>query len=111
MSALSDADRPLTPEEILASAKEQEPSIGIATVYRSIRFFLESEQIVEVKVPGEASRYELTGKDHHHHFQCRDCGRLFEVEGCPKDIGKIVPKGFKLESHDITLNGHCRECK
>ena len=61
-------------------------------------------------LPGEASRYEVSGKEHHHHFHCRACGKVFEVFGCLGGYTNLVPEGFQLESHEVILYGRCREC-
>ena len=111
LNAVKGLNRPLRPEEILEEARKFSSGIGIATVYRSIRFFLEQSQFVEVKVPGEVSRYEISGKGHHHHFHCSSCDRLVEIEGCPGNLKNLLPRGFQLENHDITLFGRCRDCR
>lgn len=103
-------ERPLTPQEVLEEASK-EVAVGIATVYRNINWLLEEQEIVPVEFPGEPTRYEKAGKHHHHHFQCRTCHRVFEVEGCVNDLKGLTPKGFQLESHEILLFGLCKECK
>ena len=58
------------------------PRLGLATVYRNIKILCDEGFLREVRIPGEAPRYELEGKGHHHHFYCFRCGRVFEIEGC-----------------------------
>ena len=100
----------MSAQEILRAAKKSSAGLGLATVYRNIRAMCESGEVAEVGVPGEAPRYERAGKSHHHHFLCRRCGRLFEVEGCPGNLSALAPRGFTLESHDLTLLGLCDVC-
>jgi Fur family ferric uptake transcriptional regulator len=64
-----------------------------------------------VEWPGEAPRYERADKRHHHHFHCRACGEVFDVEGCVPGIAALVPAGFSLENHEIFLSGTCAHCK
>jgi len=108
--AILDADRPLTPQEILDGAQKDVEGLGLATVYRTINALVEAGEVVAVDVPGEPPRYEPGGKDHHHHFHCRACGRVFEVDNCPGSLKHMTPAGFVLESHHITLYGTCAEC-
>lgn len=108
--ALEEADRPLGPEEIQARAQKIVPRLGIATVYRTVKALTEAGTLVTVDLPGEPTRYEIAGKDHHHHFHCRACGRVFEVEGCPGDLSRLNPPGFKLEDHEVILYGLCGTC-
>ena len=110
-SALDRVGRPLSPQELLAEARREVPDIGQATVYRAIKAMLEERQAVEVKVPGEPARYEASGKGHHHHFLCRACNRLFEMEGCPGNLQKLAPRGYTVEGHELTLYGRCPTCQ
>ncbi|MBY0374570.1 MAG: transcriptional repressor, partial [Bryobacteraceae bacterium] len=58
-------NRPLSPQEILDQVAGEVDGIGIATVYRTIKSFVEEAIITPVDVPGEPARYELSGKGHH----------------------------------------------
>jgi len=108
--AFSTLNRPLSPQEILEAAQAQVPNMGLATVYRTVKHLTESRDLIVVDVPGEPQRYELAGKEHHHHFSCRQCGRMFEMDGCPGDLERLVPRGFIMEDHEVFIYGRCREC-
>jgi Fur family ferric uptake transcriptional regulator len=108
--AFEHADRPLSPVEALGAAQRQVPGLGIATVYRNIRMLVEEGWLSEVPLPGAPNRYEVAGKHHHHHFRCRVCDRVYEVDFCPPDLRGLLPPGFQLEGHDITLFGRCAHC-
>jgi Fur family transcriptional regulator, ferric uptake regulator len=71
---------------------------------------LEAHEIVEIEVPGGGKRYEIAHLDHHHHFHCRQCNRVFEVHGCPGNLQHLTPNGFISERHEITLTGLCAAC-
>jgi Fur family transcriptional regulator, ferric uptake regulator len=102
--------RPLGPGEVLTLAKKSVPGLGIATVYRNLSALVKVGWLVPVAMPGEPPRYERAGKGHHHHFHCRRCGGVFEIEGCPGKLHRLVPRGFKLESHELLLAGLCERC-
>jgi Fur family ferric uptake transcriptional regulator len=108
--ALERAGRPLSPQEILQAARATQPGLGLATVYRNVRTLLEGGALHAVELPGSAARYELAGKSHHHHFHCRRCDGVFEVEACPAGIRGLLPRGFRLEGHEIVLYGLCARC-
>jgi Fur family transcriptional regulator, ferric uptake regulator len=105
-----ETDHPLSPKELLEGARKHVEGLGIATVYRNIRNLQDEGWIVAVDLPGEPSRYEVSGKGHHHHFHCRDCDRVFEVEGCPGNLKSVTPEGFQLERHEFVLYGLCEAC-
>lgn len=108
--ALEAAGRPLLPAEILAAAQAEVPALGMATVYRNLKQLLEAGEIQTVDLPGEAPRYESAGHQHHHHFSCSSCHRVFDVHACPGDMQKLAPAGFTVEGHELTLYGRCGEC-
>lgn len=106
----AEATHPLDPNEVLEAARQLVPRMGIATVYRAIRALIESGDVVSVVLPGDVTRYEAAGREHHHHFQCRRCHKVFELEGCSGDFGAAMPPGFHLESHEVVLYGRCDQC-
>jgi Fur family ferric uptake transcriptional regulator len=110
LSAIERERRPLSPAEILTGARSEVPGLGTATVYRTLKALVAESVIVSVELPGEPPRYEPAGAKHHHHFRCRGCDRVFEVPGCPKGIGALVPRGFELDGHELVLYGRCRGC-
>ena len=101
---------PLTAMEIQELALKEVPSIGIATVYRSLKSLASDGQVVSVEIPGEPPRYERADKGHHHHFLCRTCGEVFELERCLEGIKKMAPPKFRVEDHEIILYGACKDC-
>lgn len=109
-AALVVAGRPLTPLEILESAQGDAPGLGIATVYRVLKSMIAEGSATPVELPGAATRYEASHHRHHHHFHCRRCERVFEVDGCPGDLGRIAPPGFVLDGHEVVLYGRCASC-
>ena len=105
-----DAGRPLSAAEALEVAQQSLPSLGIATVYRAVNDLMEAGRLRAVELPGQPARYERADLGHHHHFSCQECGRVFDVEGCPGRIAQMAPRGFTVESHEILLYGTCADC-
>jgi Fur family ferric uptake transcriptional regulator len=104
------ARRPLSIAEVLEEAQRVVPGLGIATVYRTVGALVEEGSLSAVEIGGEAPRYEVSGRGHHHHFRCRRCHRVFEVEGCLPEVQKLAPEGFVVEDHEILLFGLCPQC-
>src|SRR5690606_36091951 len=74
MSALADAEGPLTAQEVHERARGRLNGLGLATVYRNLGQLEEGGDVVSVHLPQDAARYELSGRGHHHHFRCVRCG-------------------------------------
>ena len=107
---IEEVGRPLSPQEVLKIAQTYMPSLGIATVYRTLKGLVEEGWLVQVELPGESPRYETATKAHHHHFQCRKCSQVYEIEGCPQDVDPLTPADFLLEGHYMMLYGLCAAC-
>lgn len=100
----------MSPEELRERARRSAPRLGLATVYRHIRRMLERGELRAVPLPGAPDRYEPAGKGHHHHFLCRACDRLYEVDDCPGRLDELAPRGFQTDGHDLVLYGRCAGC-
>ncbi len=100
----------MTAIEIHGFALKEVPSIGLATVYRSLKSLAADGQVVSVEIPGEPPRYERADKGHHHHFLCRQCGGVFELEKCLEGVKTMAPPKFRVEDHEIILYGACDKC-
>ncbi|TNE52317.1 MAG: transcriptional repressor [Deltaproteobacteria bacterium] len=101
---------PLSVQDVLDKAQQDVPRLGIATVYRTLKALVDEGWLKVVELPGDTSRYERTGKGHHHHFSCNKCERVFDLEGCLPGIDTLLPPGFLLQSHEFFLYGVCADC-
>jgi Fur family ferric uptake transcriptional regulator len=108
--AFTTAGRPLSPQEAHEQARADVPRLGIATVYRTIARLVADGVLIVVELPGAPPRYELAGLAHHHHFHCELCQRVFDLPGCPGNMERLIPAGFRLERHELVLYGQCPQC-
>lgn len=109
LEALKTIGRPLLPQEILSAAQVAVPKMSLATVYRNLKAMAEDGELQAVNLPGDVTRYELH-KHHHHHFHCNQCLRVYDIHACPGDLSKLMPRGYQLEQHALTLYGKCADC-
>ncbi len=93
-------------EEVYARVSKQDNTIGIATVYRTIRLF-EENGIVEKHDFGDGrARYEESSSDHHDHMINIKTGKIIEFydEELEKLKSAIAEKhGYKLIGHKLEL--------
>ncbi len=89
--------------------------IGRATVYRTIEQLERHGLVQRVDLGGSALGYERVDPSghHHHHLVCRNCGRVipFENEALEAAVHGINHPRFTIESHEITLQGLCADCR
>jgi Fur family ferric uptake transcriptional regulator len=109
-SAIEQAQRPLSPQEVLQAAQAEVPALGLATVYRNLKLLVDAQEVIAVSLPGDSPRYEVARLAHHHHFQCTACQRVFDVHGCPGNLARLAPPGFTVDHHELTLYGRCADC-
>lgn len=99
-------------ETIANETKKRDKSIGIATVYRTLKMMTEAHILVEHNFGGLRSQFEFAGTEdeHHDHLICNQCGLIFEFydEGLEKLQEKIAKSmGFVLKDHRMELFADC----
>ena len=109
-TAFVETGRPLSPEEVFSYAQRRVRDLSLGTVYRNLKSMVEEGWLVAVQFPGEAARYEISGKAHHHHFRCNDCRKAYELEGCTPKLNIKLPRGFRGLGHEVVLYGTCAAC-
>ncbi len=108
--AIKKAGRPLSTGEVLVAARKSVAELGIATVYRNLKSLQSEGEIIQVALPGQPARWEKAMQEHHHHFLCRRCDRLIDIQIYSRDLLGLVPDGYILEDHDVLLRGLCADC-
>ena len=80
LNAFLKTEKHLTADELYRIVKRKNPSVGAATVYRTLKLLRESGLCRELKLDDGTTRYEhLYGHEHHDHLICTSCGSLVEV--------------------------------
>ncbi len=89
------------------------PTIGRATVFRTLKLFLETGIICRLNLLDGAPRYMLSRVEHHHHTVCVECGKVGEfraatVERLMRIIGADL--SGEIVGHRIELYVVCEQC-
>lgn len=104
----------ITAEELYRKVAKKDPSIGIATIYRTLKLFHEAGLASTSQFGQGETRYEHQYMHNHHdHLICRQCGQIIEFEN--SEIEKIQERiarrhKFKIASHRLELYGTCSNC-
>jgi methylated-DNA-[protein]-cysteine S-methyltransferase len=99
----------LSAEEVHARAQRAVPELGRGTVYATLAELNELGILGAVGAP-EPVRYE-TNVVPHHHFRCRLCMRLFDVEIEEPTTAAVEKEGFAVERVVVAAEGICAECR
>ena len=102
-------------EELLSRVRAQDPRVGYATVYRTLKLLTECGVAFERKFGDGLTRYELADESSHHdHLICVDCGKIVEFEE-PKieELQESIAArhGFILKTHKHEMYGSCADCQ
>jgi Fur family ferric uptake transcriptional regulator len=105
------SEGPLTVQEIFTRAHDQVPGLGIATVYRTMKLLSDAREVQVVILPSGETRYESAQLGHHHHFHCRVCETVYDMDTCLVRVPETRKvEGFLIESHELTCYGVCPSC-
>lgn len=104
----------LSVEELYLKVKASHPGVGQATVYRTLKLFVDAGLAREMTLPDGQTRYEhqLAG-EHHDHLICTRCNRIIEFEDATiEQLQQEIAQrhGFLLTGHKMQLCGICPVC-
>lgn len=94
-------------EIVYERAKRVDPSISIATVYRTLNLLDEMDLIVRHEFKENFSRYEIN-MDHHHHLIDLETGKVIEFQNAELESLKhriAEELGYDLVDHRLELYG------
>jgi Fur family ferric uptake transcriptional regulator len=102
-------------EDLLALVRAQDPKVGYATVYRTLKLLAECGVAYERRFGDGLTRYELADDtSHHDHLICVECGDITEfeeprIEALQEEIAR--KHGFLLKTHKHEMYGICPKCQ
>ena len=108
---LREAGRPLSPQELHEGANAACPGLGLRTVYRHIQELSAAGKLMGIDYPGQPLRYELVSGEHHAHFICRHCQRVYDLPVSVPDFPIEDPPGFKITGQETIFYGACPTCE
>jgi Fur family peroxide stress response transcriptional regulator len=102
-----------TVAEVYETVRRQFPTIGLATVYNTLRSLTERGYVRELPF-GDATRFDVNVEPHAN-LVCTKCGRIEDSMACDDLIREIrsrvaVGAGFKPETQRVDVYGICSNC-
>jgi Fur family ferric uptake transcriptional regulator/Fur family peroxide stress response transcriptional regulator len=111
-TVLASDDHP-TAAQIYQRVRKRYPGIAYATIYNTLRWWVERGELREFTFGNAAARYDRN-RDRHDHAICTRCGRLIDVSvRLPKKILRDVRRrtGLRVATHHIQFQGLCPDCR
>lgn len=113
LQLLEESGGHITSSELLEQLEQRDPSIGRASVFRTLELMTKLGIVWTGVQGGSTVHYMLMPGGHHHHIICTNCGKVIEFETCRLDslISSLQQQfGFQIEGHLLELYGRCKEC-
>lgn len=111
---LAAAGRQLTAGELYERVRSAEPSLGRATVFRTVDRLVEAGVARRLELEGHVYAYIACQPEHHHHLSCTSCGRVEEIpESWVQPIADRASRRLDFEIDDGRLDfyGRCADCR
>lgn len=100
-------------EMIYKTLEPTNPTMSLATVYKTLDFFKQLGLVQELNVGEGRSRYDAV-VDWHPHTVCTCCGKVgdLHLEALKNVSQKLAPElDFEVEMEQLILYGKCSECR
>ena len=114
VETLANSQRALNATEIYDLAREEYPSLGLVSVYRTLEKLEALELIQRVHQPDGCHAFIAGFIGHQHLLICQSCGqtRFFEGDNLEMLFERVAQdSGFKISEHWLQLFGLCADCQ
>lgn len=105
----------LSVDELLERVRSQDPKVGQATVYRTMKLLVEIGLAGARQFGDGHTRYEpVESREHHDHLICTSCGKIVEFHNSQiEELQTRVARqhGFVVTRHKLELYGLCADCR
>lgn len=108
------ADRHISAEELYEEIRKYEPSIGLATVYRTLNLFCECGLAAKRQFGDGQTRYDhVYDRRHYAHLICIRCKKITEFHSPEMEkfqVAIATSHRYKILSRKLELYGLCESC-
>jgi len=111
---LARAGRQLTAGELYERVRDAQPSLGRATVFRTVERLVEAGVARRLELDRHVYAYVACQPEHHHHLSCTSCGRVEEIpELWVQSIARRATEdlGFEIDDARLDFYGRCSACR
>lgn len=114
IQAIASSQDHLTPAAIYEKVHQEHPSIGLATIYRTLDILTKLGLICELHAGGSCHSYTTSASEHHHHLICSNCGKVIDFSGYDLSLLEqrlSLETGFEINDHLLEFTGLCQACQ
>jgi Fur family ferric uptake transcriptional regulator len=107
-------DRHVRVDDLCLILRAEHRNMGHATVYRTLKLFVEAGIARELHFGDGFTRYEpVTEGKRHDHLVCNVCNKITEFKtGALEQLKEEIARsqGFQVETLKLELRGVCKQC-
>jgi Fur family iron response transcriptional regulator len=94
----------MTAEQVLAALRRSAARVSKATVYNTLKLFVERGLVREVHLDPDRCVYDST-REPHHHFQNLDTGEMIDIRPDELTFARMpsVPPGTEIAGIDVVI--------
>ncbi|MCY4145841.1 MAG: Fur family transcriptional regulator [Chloroflexi bacterium] len=115
LRALENAAGHYTSAQIIEAVAGLDPSIGRASVFRSLELFTRLGILRPTYISGNMTpAYVLMTDGHHHHVICNKCQAIHDFDDCGLDeMTRQLEKrlNLRIDGHLLEFYGVCADCQ
>jgi Fur family ferric uptake transcriptional regulator len=108
-------EKHLSNEDLYQLVKQEDPTVGQTTVYRTLKILTEAGLAREVRFGDGRTHYEHNYKHQHHdHMICSECGKIIEFFSAELEAiqDKMAAEhDFEITQHLLRMIGVCSDCR
>lgn len=102
------------PKDVYSYVQERDKSIGLATVYRTLKMLEDMDLLNKIYMMGMQEDHEMEHGQDHYHLICLQCGSIIDIQDTEFDeISNHVNKKYGFETTQIKMSvyGLCEDCR
>ena len=103
-----------TAEEVAEVVRGEIGAISRQAVYDALGILADKGLVRRIQPAGSPARYEDRVGDNHHHFICRACGRMVDVDcavGATPCLSAAADSGYEIDEAEVIFWGCCPGCQ
>lgn len=103
------------PKDVYSYVQERDKSIGLATVYRTLKMLEDMDLLNKIYMMGmQEDDHEVESKSPHYHLICLKCGSIVDISDTTlNEISSHIKRehGFETTQVKLSVYGLCEDCR
>jgi len=115
LNAVAELNIHATAEQVFEYVSKAHPTISKTTVYRNLSQMAQAGELLNIGALSGSAHYDHNCHEHYH-FICKECERVYDIDGDFSDVMKRAKQysntdEFEITSEHISFTGLCKACK